>query len=158
MKHFSLYRIATYLLILFCAGHTFGGMLFPKSLGPKADAVFASMKATHFNFNGADCTYYGFWFGFGLTASVFQLFSAVTAWTLGNVKPSHWASVSPIAWALFVSHVCGAALSFKYFFAGPGTFSTVIAALLGIGALLKGRAAASARSVAPETGSEFGHP
>jgi hypothetical protein len=44
-------------------------MLSQKSLGPESDAVFSSMKAVHFNFNGASCTWYGFWFGFGLMAS-----------------------------------------------------------------------------------------
>src|SRR5437879_6477616 len=104
MKKITSYRVAACLLVVYCAGHTFGGMLLPKSMGADADAVFASMKAVHFTFNGADCTYYGMWFGFGLMASVFQLLSAVTAWTLGNVNPKHWPSVSPIAWALFASH------------------------------------------------------
>ncbi len=129
MKYFTVYRIAAYLLVLFCVGHTAGGMRSHKSLGSAADAVFASMKAVHFNFNGGDCTYYGFWFAFGLMVSVFLLFSAVVAWSLDRVN------VPLIAWALFVSHVANAVLSWAYFFAGPGVLSTVIAALFGIGAL-----------------------
>ncbi len=116
-------------------------MFAQKSLGPESDAVFSSMKTVHFNFNGGDCTWYGFWFAFGLTASVFLLLSAVVAWTLDGVAHAHWATVAPIAWALFVSHVCNALLSWAYFFAAPGLFSTAIAALLGIGAFLKGRPA-----------------
>jgi len=139
VKYLGDYRVATYLLVLFCAGHTAGGMLEQKSLGPDSDAVFSSMKAVHFVFNGADCTWYGFWFGFGITVSVFLLLSAVVAWTLAGVKPAHWPSVSPIAWALFASHVAQAVLSWKYFFVGPGVFSTAIAALLGIGAYRRGR-------------------
>jgi hypothetical protein len=142
VKYLGVYRIATYLLLLFCLGHTAGGMLSHKSLGPAADAVFASMKAVHFNFNGADCTYYGFWLGFGLMVSVFLLFSAVVAWCLGSVKPAHWPSVAPIAWALFASHVCNVVLSWTWFFAGPGVLSTVIAALLGIGAYRRQRSLA----------------
>src|SRR5262245_4308687 len=76
VKDLRPFRIATYLLVIFCALHTGGGMLAQKSLGPAADTVFAAMKAVHFDFNGSDCTWYGFWFGFGLTASVFLLFSA----------------------------------------------------------------------------------
>lgn len=143
MKYFGPYRLATYLLVLFCAGHTAGGMLAQKSLGSESDAVFSSMKAVHFDFNGADCTWYGFWFAFGLMTSVFLLFSALVAWTLAGVSPNHWSMVAPIAWALFASHVCNAVLSWRYFFAGPGVFSTAIAALLGIGAFRKGRAAAA---------------
>jgi hypothetical protein len=145
-KYFAPYRLATYVLLPFFVGHTFGG-LFPKSLGPEADAVFASMKAVHFTFNGGDCTWYGMWFGFGLMASLFQLLSMVMAWTLGNVKPIHWPSVAPIAWALFAAHVCGAVLGFRYFFAGPGILSTVIAALVGLGAFMKTRAVRAAAAV-----------
>jgi hypothetical protein len=148
MKYLGPYRIATYLLLLFCAGHTFGGMLFPKSLGPAADTVFAVMKSVHFDFNGSDCTYYGFWFSFGLTASVFLLFSAAVAWRLADAGPGDWALVSPIAWALFASHVCNTVLSWKYFFVGPGLFSTAITLLLGIGAWRKGTTRAAAASAA----------
>jgi hypothetical protein len=151
MKYLGLYRIAAYLLVIFCFGHTAGGMLAQRSLGAESDAVFSSMKAVHFNFNGADCTWYGFWFAFGLTTSVFLLFSGVIAWTLADVEPTRWSTLSPVAWALFISHVCNAVLGWGYFFAGPGILSTVIAALLGIGALRKGRAAAASPSP-PTTG------
>jgi hypothetical protein len=134
VKHFGVYRIASYLLVLFCLGHTAGGMLGQKSLGPQSDAVFASMKAVHFDFNGGDCTWYGFWFGFGLTASVFLSFSAVAAFCLSRVPPAGWTNVSAIAWALFAAHVVNAALTWAYFFPGAAILATVIAALLGAGA------------------------
>jgi hypothetical protein len=139
VKYFSPFRIATYLLVIFCAMHTAGGMLAQKSLGPESDAVFASMKAVHFNFNGADCTWYGFWFG--LMASVFLLLSAVVAWQLDKVGRESWPKVSVIAWALVVAQALNAVLSWRYFFAGPGVFSTVITILLAVGALRKGREA-----------------
>jgi hypothetical protein len=41
MKYLSPFRVASYLLVVFFAGHTAGGMLAQKSLGPDADAVFA---------------------------------------------------------------------------------------------------------------------
>src|SRR4029453_6686834 len=103
----------------FFVGHTAGGMLAQKSLGPAADTVFAAMKVVHFDFNGSDFTWYGFWFGVGLTVSVFLLFSAVVAWQLDKVDRAQWPAVSVIAWALVVSHVASTVLSFKYFFVGP---------------------------------------
>ncbi len=136
-KSFGAYRVASYLLLLFCVGHTAGGMFGRKSLGPAADAVFASMQSVHFAFNGGDCTWYGFWLGFGLTASLFLLLSAVAAFSLARVAPADWASVAPIAWALFAAHAVNAALAWAYFFPGAATLATVIAALLGIGALRK---------------------
>jgi hypothetical protein len=137
VKYLTPYKIATYLLVLFFAGHTGGGMIAQKSMGPSADAVLESMKAVHFDFNGADSTWYGFWFGFGLLASVFLLFSAVLSWQLDKVSRTAWRELSVVAWAFAASHVANAILSFKYFFAGPGTIGTLVAILLGVGALRK---------------------
>ena len=66
LKSVTFYRAATLLLLFFCAGHTIGGMLLQSSRGAEADAVFEAMKTVEFNFNGATCTWYNFWFGFGL--------------------------------------------------------------------------------------------
>jgi hypothetical protein len=140
MKYLSPFRLASYLLLVFFAGHTAGGMLAQKSLGPDADAVFASMKAVHFTFKGATTSWYGIWFAFGLLASVFLLFSAIAAWQLDKVNAASWPSVSVIAWALVASHACNAVLSWTYFFAGPGIFATIVTILLAAGALLKQRA------------------
>jgi len=136
-KYFSPFRIATYLLAVTFVGHTAGGMLSQKSLGPASDAVFASMKAVHFNFNGADATWYGFWFGFGLTLSVMLLFSAILAWQLDKVPPDGWPLVSVIAWAFAASQLASAILAFKYFFLGPAILSLAVAVLLTAGNLRK---------------------
>jgi hypothetical protein len=137
MKFLSPYRLASYVLVLFCAGHTGGGMLAQKSLGPESDGVFNAMKTVHVNFNGADCTWYGFWFAFGLTVSAFLLLGAITAWQLDKVPPESWGVVSVIAWALVVSLAFNTVLSWKYFFTGPGLFSTAATVLLAIGAWRK---------------------
>jgi hypothetical protein len=141
VKYFSPYRIATYLLVLFFAGHTAGGMLGQKSLGPASDAVFATMKSVHFTFNGADSTWYGFWFGFGMMASVFLAFSALIAWQLDKVPASSWPAVTLIAWALVVAQACNAVLSWAYFFAAPGIFATLVTGLCAFGAWRKQKAA-----------------
>jgi len=140
VRHFTLFRIAAYLTLLFCAGHTAGGMLAQKSLGPAADVVFGAMKTTHFEFNGADCTWYGFWFGFGLTVSAFLLLVAVTALVLDRVMPDAWPQVRVIAWALVVAMAFNGVMAWRYFFAGPTLFSVVIVALLVAGTLRKARA------------------
>lgn len=141
MNYFTPFRIAAYLALLFCAGHTLGGMIVQKSLGPASDVVLAAMKSTHFVFNGADCTWYGFWFGFGLTVSAFLLLVAVTALVLDRVTPDAWPQVQPIAWALIVAMAFNGVMAWRYFFAGPTIFSVVIVALLVAGTLLKARRA-----------------
>lgn len=141
MRFFTSFRLATYLLLLFAFGHTAGGMLAQKSLGPASDTVFIAMKKVHFDFNGADSTWYRFWFGFGLTVTVFLLFSAFVAWQLDKVGPASWPAVSGIAWALVVSQLCNAVLSWTYFFAGPGVFASVVTLLLAWGTWRRQQAA-----------------
>jgi hypothetical protein len=118
-------------------------MLAQQSLGPEADAVFATMKTVHFRFNAADCTWYGFWFGFGLMASVFLLLVAAVAWLLDRVPPAHWSTVNGVAWALVVAMGANAVLSFAYFFVGPGALASLTTVLLSVGAIRKQRAAAA---------------
>ena len=145
MKHITAFRSASLLLFIFCLMHTGGGMLAQKSLGPASDAVFEAMKSVHFDFNGADCTWYGFWFGFGLTVSIFLLLSAFVAWQFERVPDEHWPSLELISWAFVVSHVGNTVLAWKYFFAGPGVFGTIISLLLAVGTLRKSRRAAESR-------------
>jgi hypothetical protein len=137
MRFLTPYRIAAYVLVLFCIGHTAGGMLGQKSLGMASDAVFASMKAVTFDFNGSTCTWYGFWFGFGMTASIFLLLSALLAWQLDAATPQSWPVLAPVAWGLVVAQALNTVISWKYFFAGPGVFGILITALLAVGAWRK---------------------
>ena len=145
MKHITAFRSASLLLFIFCLMHTGGGMLAQKSLGPASDAVFDAMKSVHFDFNGADCTWYGFWFGFGLTVSIFLLLSALVAWQFERVPDEHWPSLELISWAFVVSHLGNTVLAWKYFFAGPGVFGTIISLLLAVGTFRKSRRAAESR-------------
>ena len=137
MGYVSFYRVATFVLLMFCTGHTIGGMLQQKSMGPEADAVFDSMKAVEFNFKGATCTWYGFWFGSGLTASIFLLLSTFIAWQLDNVPPEHWHLTSAISWGLVAAHLANTILAWAYFFAGAGLLSTGVTTLLAAGAWRK---------------------
>lgn len=127
-------RLAAGLLLVFAASHTLGGLLFPPSNGKAADAVFTSMKTTHFDFHGSDCTFYRFHLGFGLMVSVYLVLSAAIAWTFGDARlaknPAMKEALKPVAWLLLMSHVCTAILSWKYFFAGPGAISTLVVLLL----------------------------
>jgi hypothetical protein len=138
MKWLRPYRLAAYVLAIFCAGHTVGGMLAQKPISPAADSVFALMKSTHFIFNGSDGTWYGFWLAFGLTASVFLALSAIVAWQLDGARD--WSQVRVIAWALFGAHAVNAVLTWRYFFPGAGTFATLAALLLGVGAWRRSKA------------------
>lgn len=134
------FRAAAVLLAVFCALHTWGGMLRQESLGAEADAVFAQMKEVPIHFGGAICTWYGFWFGFGLSNSIFLAFSALLAWQLGNVPRESWRDTRVMAWALVAAQSLQTILSARYFFAGPVIFGVLITALLTLGNWRKQRA------------------
>ena len=151
MKSVTPFRAASILLVVFSVMHTAGGMLAQASLGAASDTVFEAMKRVHFTFNGADCTWYGFWFGFGLTATIFLLLSAVLAWQLESVPAELWPRVRVIAGALVAGQIANTALAWKYFFAGPGIFGVLISLLLVAGMVQKqSRSAAAVGSMARE--------
>jgi hypothetical protein len=139
MPLFTPYRLATFILLLFCTGHTLGGMLMlvGPPLPPSAASVLHTMRRVSFLFNGGTCTWYNFWFGFGIGASINQLLSATIAWQLDKVPPEQWEAVNGIAWALVVSHGAGTVLSFTYFFPGAGVLSSTVTTLLAAGAWQK---------------------
>jgi len=119
-----LYRIASVLLLLFAAGHTFGFRQNIPEWG--ADAVLGLMRSVHFDAQGFTRTYWDFFSAFGLFVSVFLLFAAVLAWLLGGLPAETLARVRSIAWALAICFVAITALSWKYAFTTPILFSTLI--------------------------------
>jgi hypothetical protein len=139
---FSLYKPAAFLLLLFFVGHTFGGMLAEVSWGPASDEVFTAMQQVQFDFHGRSATWHDFWFGFGSMVSVYLLLCAFVVWTLDRTAPAQFRAVAPIAWALVVTKTAIAVLGLRYFFAGPATFSSLVAALVGVETWRRSRAVA----------------
>lgn len=125
------FRLTTYLLILYCAGHTVGALVQTPHFGPGADAVLEAMKTTHFLANGSACTWYGFYLGFGYLVSIFFLFAAVVTWHLGGLAPPQQRAAAPLAGALFVAFAAGTYLAARWFFLPPVVFSSLITLLLG---------------------------
>ena len=123
MKARILYRIASVLLLLFAAGHTFGFRQNIPEWG--AGAVLGLMRSVHFDAQGFTRSYWDFFSAFGLFFSVFLLFAAVLAWLLGGFPPETLARVRSIAWALAICFVAITALSFRYAFTIPIVFSAV---------------------------------
>jgi len=122
-----LYRIASVLLLLFAAGHTFGFRQNNPQWG--AGAVIGLMRSIHFEAQGFSRTYWDFFSAFGLFFSVFLLFAAVLAWLLGGLA-AEMARVRSIAWALAICFVAVTALSWRYAFTTPIVFSTLITVCL----------------------------
>jgi hypothetical protein len=123
-----LYRVASVLLLLFAAGHTFGFRQNNPEWG--AGAVLELMRSVHFDAQGFTRTYWDFFSAFGLFFSVFLLFSAVLAWLLGGLPAETLARVRGIAWALAGCFVAITALSWRFAFTTPIVFSILITVCL----------------------------
>jgi hypothetical protein len=123
------YRVAAALLLLFCAGHTIGGLL-GRSPAPEADVVLATMRTVRFDFHGVHRTFYELFLGHALLVSLYLAVSAIVAWTLSSLEVENWSSVAPIAWSLAVAQVLTAAVAWTHFFPGPAIITSLAAILL----------------------------
>ena len=133
MKATLLYKITSVLLILFAVGHTLGF----RKVDPrwKVDSVLEALRSTHFQVNGLDRTYWGFYVGFGLFVTVLLLFTAVLTWQLGSFSREHLSTMLIVRWGLAACFVAVTFLSWKYFFIVPVIFSAVVSILLILAAL-----------------------
>jgi hypothetical protein len=147
-KYLNPLRLTTYLLLLFCFGHTKGALIATPSFGAESDAVAAAMRTVHFTAQNADCTWHGFYLGFGYFVSIFFLLSAAITWFLGGLEPRQLRAAAPICWALFIAYAGDTYLSWRWFFAAPLVFSTAITLLLGLQCLRLSRPVATATPAA----------
>src|SRR5690242_18799904 len=104
-KYLNPLRLAAVLLVLFCVGHTTGAVISTPHFGTASDAVLEAMVTVHFDVQGSQCTWFGFYEGFGWLVSVFFLFSAFVAWVLAGVPRAERRSLAILVWALFASHL-----------------------------------------------------
>ncbi len=137
MKPSVLYRIVAVLLALWAIGHTLGF----RQTDPKwrVDSLVASMKSIHFDAGGISRTYWDFFVGFGLFASVLLLFVAVLTWQLGGMSRETLKLMSRVTWTLAICFGGLTVLSWIYFFLLPVIFSAVITLCLILAAWLAGK-------------------
>jgi hypothetical protein len=146
-RYANAFRLASALLLLYALGHTMGAVVSVPSFGVASDTVVTLMQSVHVRSQGDDCTWYGFYRGFGILVTVFFLLSAVLAWHLGGLTLRAQRDLAPVAWTLFASHVAGAVVTWVYFFPAPIVFSTLIAALLGFACLRSHRSGQEAHAL-----------
>jgi len=139
-RYLNPFRLTAYILILFCLGHSSGALIRLPSFGSASDGILAAMKTTHFQCQTSDCTWFGFYLGFGWMVSVFFIVAAAIAWYLGGRTRAEQRALKPIAWALFLGNVVNAGIAWTWFFMAPQVFATIVAVLLGYECLVKLRA------------------
>jgi hypothetical protein len=123
-----LYRIAAVLLVLFAVGHTLGFRESDRSWG--VDALLGAMRSIHFDVQGFSRTYWDLFVAAGFSVGVFYLFAATLAWQMSALPAGALVLLRGGAWALALSFVAIAVVSWRYLFLVPIVFSTVIALLL----------------------------
>jgi hypothetical protein len=124
MKASLLYRVASVLILLYAAGHTFGFRQINPAWG--IDDLIRSMRTTHFDAQGFQRTYWDFYVGFGLFVTAFLLLAAVLSWQLGSLPASAWPAMRLTSWVLTFCFGVALLLSWRYFFWIPVVFSAVI--------------------------------
>lgn len=141
---FNPYRLASIVLLLNLLGHSFGALINTPDFGSESLRIAAIMKSAHFQAQGFDVTFYGFYEGFGWSVSVFLGFSAWITWVLGGWTVEFRRRLSAVTGALLLSYVLQLVICWKYFFPIPIVFTLVIILLLGVGFLQDRRASPAA--------------
>ncbi|HEY1090940.1 MAG TPA: hypothetical protein VGE47_07610 [Burkholderiaceae bacterium] len=121
-----LYRIAAVLILLLDLGHSAGCPWSEAEWGVDLQLI----QASHFNVLGFSRSYWDFYVGFGLSISVFLLFTALLAWQLGNLSAKSLPMLRTTAWALVLCFAGLTALNWIYFFTIPIAFTTAITVVL----------------------------
>jgi len=124
LKPAIFYRIASVLLLLFAALHTFGFRQVDPQWG--VESLISLMRSIHFDILGTSRTYWDFFVGFGLFFSIFLVFTAVLAWQLGGLPRQTLAVMRGTAWALVICFAGVTIVAFRYAFVVPIVFSILI--------------------------------
>jgi hypothetical protein len=90
------------------------------------------MKANEFAAMGAMRSYWDFHMGLGLAVSVFLTAEAVVFWQLGSLAKTDALRLRPVLATFLVGYLGVAAVSYRYFFAGPVITEILIALCLGL--------------------------
>jgi hypothetical protein len=128
------FRITAVLMLLFAIGHTLGFLAFRPSAA-EGQAVWASMNNVHITEHGSIFTYGGFYRGFGLSLSAFQLFFAWLAWILASMARQRAPGIRAIAWGMFAVMLAEIVLSLRYFSVEPAIFSVISALCFAMAAI-----------------------
>ncbi len=130
MRSVVLYRIASGLLVIFAAGHTFGFLRF-KPPTAEGIAVRDAMNQVSFSVGGKRFRYGDFYVGFGLFVSAYLVFAAFLAWRLGDLANRMPEAIGSLGWAFFAVQLATLVLSWIYFFPITVAFSALVVICLG---------------------------
>ena len=131
MKPALFLRIAAGLTFLHAVLHTIGGVFGSVPPGPAAVAVEA-MKTNQFLLMGHLRSFWDFYRGLGLAATISLTADSALFWLLGSLAKRDAPLLRPILISFSIAYTAMAVNSFTYFFAGPVITEILIAACLGL--------------------------
>jgi len=129
MKPVIYLRAASLLTLLHAVLHTIGGVFGKPDPGPQQVAV-AAMKANQFPLMGATRSYWSFYMGMGLTASIFLTIVAIVLWQLSSLAKTDACRLRPICMSFLLAFLLLAVNSSIYFFPAPVFVELLIAICL----------------------------
>jgi hypothetical protein len=131
MKPALFLRIAAVLTFIHAVLHTIGGVFGKTGPGPATVAVQA-MKMNQFLLMGHMRSFWDFYRGMGLCATISLTAEAVLFWQLGSLAKTDARRLRPILATFLVAYSGLAVNSYAYFFLGPVIAEILIAACLGL--------------------------
>ncbi len=131
MKTTPLLRIASVITLLFAVGHSLGAPWTPVNESAPVSVVQA-MKSVSFDAMGRSRTFWDFYFGFGVSISIYLIVQAAVLWLLAALAKTQPASVRPFVVVLLAANVVNAYVTWKYFFLLPLVLSIVMVICLAL--------------------------
>jgi hypothetical protein len=126
-----LLRIASIITLLFAVGHSMGAPWTPVNASAPA-AVVEAMKSVRFDALGSSRTYWEFYFGFGVSISIYLFMQAAVLWFLATIARNQPSAVRPIVVVLLLGYSANVYVTWRYFFIVPLVLSIVMAACLAL--------------------------
>jgi hypothetical protein len=124
-------RIAAVLTFIHAVLHTIGGVYGKPDPGPATAAVQA-MTMNQFLLMGHMRSYWDFYRGLGLGATISLTAEAVLFWQLGSLAKTAAHRLRPILATFLVAYCALAVNAYAHFFLGPVIVEILIAACLGL--------------------------
>ena len=126
-----LLRIASIIALLFAVGHSIGAPWTPVNEAAPASVVEA-MKSVSFDAMGSTRTYWDFYFGFGISISIYLLAQAAVLWLVASLARAYPDAARPFVVVLLVAYAANVYVTFKYFFVIPLVMSIVMVTCLAL--------------------------
>jgi hypothetical protein len=154
MKPAIFLRVASGLTLLHAVLHTIGGV-FGKPAPGVAATTEAVMRANYFQVLGVTRSYWEFYRGMGLGATIFLTADGLVFWMLASLAKQDAARLRPILWVFTLAYLVFAVDSYEYFFSGPVIAEVLIAACL-LGAIATAKRAEATQPIAVRTAAHAG--